>query len=109
MKGSKGSAVRSESGEGGRLLKIDIAWKEKKFALDLDGPSHFWNTSNGEIGEKPRKNGPVNAKTSLLKALVWKVIRFSYLEDIGRKKMDEDEKLQLWVDLLEDELCVGVS
>ncbi|GMH72334.1 hypothetical protein TrRE_jg11238 [Triparma retinervis] len=47
-----------EGDEGGELLKIDIAWVDKKVALELDGPSHFLKVvQDGKGGKKKRSNG----------------------------------------------------
>ncbi|GMH50254.1 hypothetical protein TrRE_jg12323 [Triparma retinervis] len=59
-----------EGDEGGELLKIDIAWVDKKVALELDGPSHFLKSA--KTGKEGRRNGPTEAKKRLLKSLGWK-------------------------------------
>ena len=64
-----------EEGGGVGMLKIDIAWKEEKVALELDGPSHFL-TGCGT------RNGSTKAKTELLSALGWKVERFAWFNNV---------------------------
>jgi hypothetical protein len=76
--------------EGGNLLKIDIAWKKEKVALELDGPSHFLSPSN-EI------DGPTKAKKRLLKSLGWKVLNMSYLQHRKYEKLSDENKKKLLV------------
>ena len=89
-------------GQGGELFNIDIAWRREKVALELDGPSHYLNKlgkggSGSEIGGR---DGPTIAKERLLKRLGWRVISFSYLENIEREVMAAEKKEQLWGKLL---------
>ncbi|GMI49153.1 hypothetical protein TrCOL_g7717 [Triparma columacea] len=79
--------------EGGNLLKIDIAWKKEKVALELDGPSHFLSPSN-------ERNGPTKAKKRLLKSLGWKVLNMSYLQNMKYGKLSDKNKKETLVDWL---------
>jgi len=56
----------------GGFLSIDIACKNKKLAIEFDGPSHF--LSDGT------HNGATQLKTRLLKKLGWSVIRIPFQE-----------------------------
>lgn len=71
--------------EGGNLLKIDIAWKKEKVALELDGPSHFLSPSN-------ERDGPTKAKNRLLKSLGWKVLNVSYMLHKKYEKLSDEKK-----------------
>jgi hypothetical protein len=83
-----------EGPEGGELLKIDIAWVDKKVALELDGPSHFLKSS--KTGKEGRRNGPTEAKKRLLKSLGWKVRRLDWKIDRKLQKMNEKERRAFW-------------
>eukprot|EP00520_Triparma_pacifica_P015110 CAMPEP_0118643390 /NCGR_PEP_ID=MMETSP0785-20121206/6366_1 /TAXON_ID=91992 /ORGANISM="Bolidomonas pacifica, Strain CCMP 1866" /LENGTH=675 /DNA_ID=CAMNT_0006535051 /DNA_START=153 /DNA_END=2176 /DNA_ORIENTATION=+ len=83
-----------DNGEGGKLLKIDIAWKEEKVALELDGPTHFLSPSN-------KRDGPTKAKKRLLKSLGWKVLNISYMQNREFEKLREEEKKKALVVWLE--------
>ena len=56
----------------GGFLSIDIACRDKKLAIEFDGPSHF--LSNGT------HNGVTQFKTRLLKKLGWNIIRIPFRE-----------------------------
>mmetsp|Transcript_17625 Transcript_17625/g.44792 ORF Transcript_17625/g.44792 Transcript_17625/m.44792 type:complete len:261 (+) Transcript_17625:174-956(+) len=71
-----------EGVEGGELLKIDIAWRKDKVALELDGPTHFLTALRGGSSEI-RLDGPSKAKTRLLESHGWSVHRLSYLDHIA--------------------------
>jgi len=71
-----------EGVEGGELLKIDIAWRKDKVALELDGPTHFLTALRGGSSEI-RLDGPSKAKTRLLESHGWRVHRLSYLDRIA--------------------------
>ena len=79
--------------EGGNLLKIDIAWKKEKVALELDGPSHFLSPSN-------ERDGTTKAKKRLLKSLGWKVRNMSYLQHRKYEKRSDENKKKILVDWL---------
>ena len=58
------------------FMAIDMARKEDKVAIEFDGPSHFVTKLDGSF----RHNGRTLAKTRLLKALGWTVIRIPWFE-----------------------------
>ena len=83
-----------EGDEGGELLKIDIAWVDKKVALELDGPSHFLKSA--KTGKEGRRNGPTEAKKRLLKSLGWKVRRLDWKVRVKLDKKNEKERRAFW-------------
>eukprot|EP00187_Rhodella_violacea_P006841 CAMPEP_0174902780 /NCGR_PEP_ID=MMETSP0167-20121228/39846_1 /TAXON_ID=38298 /ORGANISM="Rhodella maculata, Strain CCMP736" /LENGTH=296 /DNA_ID=CAMNT_0016144899 /DNA_START=44 /DNA_END=934 /DNA_ORIENTATION=+ len=84
-----------EAGAGGELMKVDIAWKEAKVALELDGPTHFLKSPRGSAKTLTR-DGPSKAKARLLASLGWKVCGFSYLEAERVNAMSDDDRTQFW-------------
>jgi hypothetical protein len=56
------------------FMAIDMASREEKVAIEFDGPSHFVRKLDGSF----RHNGRTLAKTRLLKALGWTVIRIPW-------------------------------
>ena len=87
-----------DQGEGGELLKIDIAFEKERVALELDGPSHFLKSLE-ERGEEedPRRAGSTKAKTRLMESLGWQVLRHGYLSDRKLNKMPEEKRREFWV------------
>jgi len=83
--GFKTEITPFDNGEGGDLLKIDIAWKKEKVALELDGPYHFLSPSN-------KRDGPTKAKKRLLESLGWKVLNMSYLKHRKYRKLSDEKK-----------------
>jgi len=83
-----------EGDEGGELLKIDIAWVDKKVALELDGPSHFLKSA--KTGKEGRRNGPTEAKKRLLKSLGWKLRRLDRKVRVKLDKKNEKRRRAFW-------------
>ena len=91
-------------GEGGDLLKIDIAFTEveERLALELDGPSHFLTRLEGtnakqERKKKPTRDGPTKAKTRIMQSLGWKVSRHSYMRNTKLEKRSPEERKIYWI------------
>ncbi len=58
---------------------IDCACRDRKIAIEFDGPFHFLRLPGShEPGDI--ENGPTKAKRHFLQSLGWKVINISYLE-----------------------------
>lgn len=74
--------------EGG-LFPIDIAWKEERVALELDGPTHFL-TGGG------KRDGPTKAKSLLLKELGWTVERLAWFNWKRLETMSKEEQKSFW-------------
>jgi len=68
-------------GSYGNMLLIDFVCKDKKIAIELDGPSHFLTSLKEVISSKHSKeNGPTIAKRRLLNRLGWKIININYMD-----------------------------
>jgi len=93
-----------DNGDGGNLLKIDIAWGKEKVALELDGPSHFLRPIKKiKVGEETTqipRDGPTKAKKRLLEKLGWKVWRMSHFKKIEYDKLGNQEKMHMWATAL---------
>ena len=58
---------------------IDCACRDRKIAIEFDGPAHFLRLPGShEPGDI--ENGPTKAKRRFLQSLGWKVINISYVE-----------------------------
>ena len=82
----------------GGFLAIDIACKDRKVAIEFDGPSHFLKAT-GSDSLTTQRNGSTKAKYRLLKLLHWKVVSldfhdFAYAEARGRQLEYLREKLE---------------
>ena len=106
FKGFKREVSPFPRGEGGELLKIDIAFIEKKerLALELDGPSHFLMPLEEEKykvkKKKQNRDGPTKAKTRIMKSLGWKVSRHSYLKNMKVEEKSVSEREKFWIEKL---------
>ena len=69
--------VSPDSKTSGGMLAIDFACKERKIAIEFDGPSHYLKAvKSGELTST--ENGATKAKRRFLKQLGWKVINIDY-------------------------------
>ena len=87
----------------GNFLKIDVAWKKKRVALQLNGPSQFLTRIGEEGGldnEHKTRDGDTLAKARLLNKMGWKLISFSSFDNMARSEMSTDERKKMWVELL---------
>lgn len=88
-----------ETGSGG-ILPIDIACRERKVAIECDGPSHFLIASGS--GRVTRvENGPTRAKRLFLERSGWTVINLRYQDWMIVRGNKLEEKLFLRERLLE--------
>jgi hypothetical protein len=63
----------------GGFMAIDFACKDRKVAIEFDGPSHFLKAiGSGKL--TTQRNGRTQAKRRLLKLLGWSVISLDYRE-----------------------------
>ena len=82
--------------KGGELLKINIAFEKERVALELDGPFLFLKSCREKQEVEPSMRGKAKAKTRLMESLGWKVMRFSWLENIEYEKMKEEKRREFW-------------
>lgn len=61
------------------LWMIDCACRDRKIAIEFDGPSHFLRSAQSRR-LADIENGPTKAKRRFLKGLGWTVINISYLD-----------------------------
>jgi len=76
----------------GDFMAIDFACKERKVAVEFDGPSHYLN----ELGEGARANwgredGRTTAKRRLLEQMGWRVVNVSYKDAIKLDNAPKEE------------------
>ncbi len=62
------------------LLALDAASKEKKIAIEFNGPSHFLREVRTGMFLNNMKNGPTKAKRRLLERLGWRVVDIDYFD-----------------------------
>jgi very-short-patch-repair endonuclease len=71
---------------------IDCACRDRKIAIEFDGPSHFLRLAGSrESGDI--ENGPTKAKRRFLTSLGWKVINVSHLEWAQARTREGKRKL----------------
>ena len=72
----------------GGFMAIDFASKDRKVAIEFDGPSHFLNAiGSGKL--TTQRNGTTQAKRRLLERLGWTVISLNFREfDRARREFD---------------------
>ena len=79
----------------GGFLAIDFACKDRKVAIEFDGPSHFLKANDNDKLTTQR-DGPTEAKRRLLKMLEWSVINLDFREfDSAVASGSESEYLRL--------------
>ena len=100
FKGFEREVSPFSDGEGGNLLKIDIAWGNEMVGLELDGPTHFLKPIKGTEDTELPRDGPTKAKKRLLEALGWKVLRMSHWKKIEYDKLEDEEKMGIWANEL---------
>ena len=87
--------VQFLEGDYAGFMAIDFACKERKIAIECDGPSHYLTELTK--GAKPnygRENGPTTAKRRLMEQMGWKVVNIDYkddrrLEDAPKEQVEE--------------------
>ena len=75
--------VQFLEGDYAGFLAIDFACKERRIAVEFDGPSHY--LTELKKGAKPnhgRDNGRTTAKRRLMKQMGWKVVNIDYKDNI---------------------------
>jgi len=75
--------VQFLEGDYAGFLAIDFACKERKIAVEFDGPSHY--LTELKKGAKPnhgRENGRTTAKRRLMEQMGWKVVNIDYKDNI---------------------------
>ena len=76
-------------------MAIDFACKDRKVAIEFDGPSHFLEANDNDKLTTQR-DGPTEAKRRLLKMLEWRVINLDFREfDSAVASGSESEYLRL--------------
>lgn len=63
-----------------KSFAIDIANREKRIAIEVDGPFHFLSNVNEKHRNTGRPSGTTMAKKRLLESLGWRTFNYSYLE-----------------------------
>ena len=75
--------VQFLEGDYAGFMAIDFACKERKIAIECDGPSHYLTELTK--GAKPnygRENGPTTAKRRLMERMGWKIVNIDYKDAI---------------------------
>jgi len=74
------------------LWMIDCACRDRKIAIEFDGPFHFLRSA-GSRRLPSIENGPTKAKRRFLQSLGWSVINIPYLEWSAIKTREEKRSL----------------
>ena len=71
--------VSPDSTMTGGMMAIDLACKERKIAVEYDGPSHYLKALGSGV-RTSTENGATKAKRRFLEQLGWNVINIDYRE-----------------------------
>ena len=82
--------VSPDSTMTGGMMAIDMACKERKIAVEYDGPSHYLKALGSGV-RTSTENGATKAKRRFLEQLGWNVINIDYRE-FGRVRRTPKEK-----------------
>ena len=92
------------------FLAIDAACKERRLAIEFDGPSHFLsNVSSGKLLKGRVEDGPTKAKRRFLERLGWKVVNVRHWEWALATSNDEKKKLLAAKLLAANDLSLDIS
>ena len=87
--------VSPDSTMTGGMMAIDMACKERKIAVEYDGPSHYLKAVGSGV-RTSTENGATKAKRRFLEQLGWNVINIDYREhDRVRRTPKEKQWLRM--------------
>jgi len=101
--------VQFLEGDYADFMAIDFACKERKIAVECDGPHHYLTElKKGAMPNHGRENGRTTAKRRLMEQMGWKVVNIDYKDSrrLNAMKNTRDKKLHFLRERLKE---VGVT